>query len=87
MVEKAKKEWLNAQTVNDQLEAEIDGEVDISYIENYAKYQLGMQKPQDSQIIYISQEKKDKIYKPVLTNQEEEKTWVDELLEQIANIF
>lgn len=86
-VEKAKKELQNAQTINDQIEAEIDGELDISYIENYAKYQLGMQKPQDSQIIYVNQDKQDKIYRPMENNQGEEKNWIDEFLEKIANIF
>jgi len=85
-VSKAKKELVNAQTVNEQLQAEIDSETDISYIENYAKYQLGMQKPQDSQIMYINVEKQDKIYTPIET-EEEETSWFDQLMEKIANIF
>ena len=85
-VSEAKKELLNAQTVNEQLQAEIDSETDISYIENYAKYQLGMQKPQDSQIMYITVDKQDKIFTPIET-EEEETSWFDSLMEKIANTF
>ncbi len=87
-VEKLKKELANSQTVNEQLQADIDGETDISYIENFAKYQLGMQKPQASQMVYINMDKKDKVFTPVKIEEEtEEVTWVDELVEKIANIF
>ena len=86
-VEKAKKELLNAQTVNEQIQADIDSETDISYIENYAKYQLGMQKPQDSQIMYINVEKQDKIFAPVKIEEENEQTWFGEMMEKIANMF
>ena len=58
----------------------------FSYIENYARYQLGMQKPQDSQIMYINVEKQDKIFTPVIT-EEEETSWFSGLMEKIANIF
>ncbi|MBR3280427.1 MAG: septum formation initiator family protein [Clostridia bacterium] len=85
-VEKAKKELLNAQTINEQIQAEIDSETDISYIENYARYQLGMQKPQDSQIMYINVEKQDKIFTPVVA-EEEENSWFGNLMEKIANMF
>ena len=39
-----------AQTINEQIQADIDSQTDLSYIENYAKYQLGMQKPKEEQI-------------------------------------
>ena len=87
-VEKAKKELLNAQTVNEQIQADIDSETDISYIENYAKYQLGMQKPQDVQIMYINVEKQDKIFAPVKIDEEaNESSWFGKLMEKIANTF
>ncbi len=87
-VEKAKKVLLNAQTVNEQLQAEIDRETDISYIENYAKYQLGMQKPQDSQIMYINVAKQDKIFTPVAMEEStSEQGWFSRIAEKIANMF
>ena len=86
-VEKAKKELLNAQTINEQLQADIDSETDISYIENYAKYQLGMQKPQDSQIVYINVEKQDKIFTPINLEEEQDDDWFGDLMEKIASIF
>lgn len=87
-VERAKRELLNAQTVNEQLQADIDSETDISYVENFAKYQLGMQKPQDSQIVYVNVEKQDKVYTPVKhAEDEDEQTWFDKLIEKIANTF
>ena len=87
-IERAKKQLLNAQTVNEQLQADIDSETDISYIENYARYQLGMQKPQDSQIMYINVEKQDKIYTQTkLDDEEKAQSWFDVVVEKIANNF
>jgi cell division protein FtsL len=87
-VEKAKKELLNAQTINEQLQAEIDRDTDISYIENYAKYQLGMQKPQDSQIMYINVSKQDKIFTPLVVEEDAgNQGWFSQVAEKIANIF
>lgn len=87
-VEKAKKRLVNAQTVNEQIQADIDSETDISYIENYAKYQLGMQKPQATQTVYINVEKQDKIFTPVKIEDEYvEKTWFSNVVEKLANLF
>ena len=87
-VEKAKKRLVTAQTVNEQLQADIDSETDISYIENYAKYQLGMQKPQQSQMVYINVEKEDKIFTPVkLDDESTEKLWLNNIIENLANLF
>ena len=87
-VEKAKKKLENSITINEQIQADIDSETDISYIENYAKYQLGMQKPQESQIMYVNHEKKDKIFTPIRIDEEvHERTWVDDLIENLASFF
>lgn len=87
-VEKAKKRLENSITINEQIQADIDSETDISYIENYAKYQLGMQKPQESQIIYVNHEKKDKIFTPIRIEEErQERTWFDDLVENLASFF
>ena len=87
-VEKAKKELLNIQTVNEQIQADIESETDLSYIENYARYQLGMQKPQDSQTIYINTEKQDKIFTPVtMEDDTQHKSTFDSIIEKISSIF
>ena len=87
MVEKAKKELATNHTVNEQLQAEIERETDLSYIENFAKYQLGMQKPQDSQIVYVNIQKQDRVLTPVVIEEDVEESWFDKLVEKISNLF
>lgn len=86
-LEKIKKELITAQTVNEQIQAEIDSQTDLSYIENYAKYQLGMQKPSNSQIVYVNVEKQDRIITPVSIEEVKEKTWFDNLYEKVIKLF
>ena len=71
---KMKTELDNTRTVNAQIESEIQTQTDLSNIETYAKYQLGMQKPKESQIRKIVVEKEDKIATPVVVSVEEEET-------------
>ena len=87
MVEKAKKELVTIQTVNEQLQSEIERETDLSYIENFAKYQLGMQKPQDSQIVYVNIQKQDRVLTPVVIEEDIEESWFDKLVEKVSNMF
>ena len=68
-----KSDLRNQQTLNSQIESNIQANTDLSYIENYAKYQLGMQKPKESQIQKISVKKQDKIITPIEIKEEEEK--------------
>ncbi len=86
-VEKAKKQLVNSQTLNEQIQAEIDSETDLSYIENYAKYQLGMQKPQASQIVYINFEKKDRVITPPNIEKVEEPAWYMKLANKVVDTF
>lgn len=86
-LEKTKKELSTAQTVNEQIQADIDSQTDLSYIENYAKYQLGMQKPSSSQIVYVNVEKEDRILTPVTIEEDSSKTWLEQLYEEIAKLF
>ncbi len=58
------------ETINAQIESNIKQNTDLSYIENYAKYQLGMQKPKASQIQKIVIEKEDKITTPIEIKEE-----------------
>lgn len=86
-LEKTKKELATAQTVNEQIQADIDSQTDLSYIEKYAKYQLGMQKPSNSQIVYVNVEKEDRILTPITIEEVSEKTWLDKLYEEIVKLF
>ncbi len=86
-VEKAKKELINCQTLNEQIQAEIDSETDLSYIENYARYQLGMQKPKTTQIVYINLDKKDKVLTPTVVENEEEIAWYTKIVDKIKGLF
>lgn len=53
---------------------------DLEYVENYAKQQLGMQKPEKSQIVYINAD-----YKPEVTSQSN-KNIFQNILDSIKNI-
>lgn len=86
-LEKTKKELATAQTINEQIQADIDSQTDLSYIENYAKYQLGMQKPSNSQIVYVNVEKEDKILTPVTIEEDSDETWLDQLYKEIVKFF
>lgn len=86
-LESTKKELATVQTVNEQIQADIDSQTDLSYIENYAKYQLGMQKPSNSQIVYVNIEKEDKILTPITIEEDSNKTWLDQLYDKIMKFF
>ena len=75
------------QTINAQIESNIMQNTDLAYIENYAKYQLGMQKPKESQIQKVSVGKQDKILLPIEIKEEEEKSGLDALLEKALELF
>ncbi|MBQ8299948.1 MAG: hypothetical protein IJX99_08900 [Clostridia bacterium] len=76
----------DANTVNAQIESDIQTQTDISNIESYAKYQLGMQKPKESQIQKIVVEKEDKISTPVVIEEEKDSFW-DSLVNDVLNIL
>ena len=86
-ISETKKNLATAQTVNEQIQADIDSQTDLSYIENYAKYQLGMQKPSNSQIVYVNIEKEDRILTPVTIEEDSTKTWFEQLYEEIEKLF
>ena len=75
------------QTVNAQIESNIQKETDLAYIENYAKYQLGMQKPKDSQIQKINVKKQDKITTPIEIKEEEEEGAFTKILDGLLKIL
>lgn len=75
------------QTVNAQIESNIQKETDLAYIENYAKYQLGMQKPKDSQIQKINVKKQDKITTPIEIKEEEDEGVFTKILNGLLKIL
>lgn len=82
-----KLEVKNKQTVNAQLEKNIKENTDLSYIENYAKYQLGMQKAKESQIQKVSIGKQDKIILPIEIEEEKEEGLMEKLAKDIRKIL
>lgn len=85
-VSSMKSQLENINTKNAQIESDIQTQTDLSNIESYAKYQLGMQKPKESQIQRIVIDKEDKISAPVVI-EEEEKTFLERLWNDIKNIL
>lgn len=82
------KELNSTTTLNQQLSTNIESKTDLSYIEKYAKYQLGMQKPDDSQIVRIAYEKHDKISTPVVIDEkEEDSSFWNNLFNDLKNLI
>ena len=73
------KDLASAKALNQQLNANIESKTDLGYIEKYAKYQLGMQKPNESQIVRIAYEKRDKISTPIIIDEEEDSSFFNDL--------
>ena len=86
-IKKLKSELLTIQTSNEQIQADIESKTDLTYVENYAKYQLGMQKPSNSQIQYVHVDKQDKITTPVSISEEQEMNWFESLIYEIRKII
>lgn len=76
------KRDLNAiQKTNEQLQVSIENSLNLNNVEQSAKEKLGMQKPTNSQKVYVSLPKKD--YIQPATEQvlvEEEKSWFEKLI-------
>jgi len=81
------KELASAESLNQQLTAEVDSKTDLNYIEKYAKYQLGMQKPDEKQIVRIPYEKQDKISTPIVIAEEREPSFLEKLWKDLKNII
>lgn len=86
-IKKLKAELVTMQTVNEQIQADIESKTDLTFVENYAKYQLGMQKPTASQIQYVQVDKQDKITTPVSINEVEEKNWFEKMISEIRKFI
>ena len=86
-VNSLEKKLASAQALNEQITSEIESKTDLNYIEKYAKYQLGMQKPKDSQIVKIAYDKQDKISTPVVIEEEKEESFLEKLLNDLRNLI
>lgn len=82
-----KSELGKVNIINAQIESDIQTRTDLSNIESYAKYQLGMQKPKDSQIQKVVIEKKDKIATPVVITEDVKESFWDKFVKDIVNIL
>jgi len=79
-----KKELENINNSTAQLKLAAERQVNLSEIEEYAKINLGLQKPQNYQIEYINVDKKDLIDNKVVS---ENKTGIKEILLNIVEFF
>ncbi len=86
-VSSLEKELSSIQALNQQLNSNIESKTDLNYIEKYAKYQLGMQKPVESQIVRIAYDKQDKISTPVVIDEEEEESFLEKLFNALKNLI
>ncbi len=81
-----KAELEDTYTLNAQIESDIQTQTDLSNIETYAKYQLGMQKPKESQIQRIYVEKEDRISTPIVIEEEEE-SFFENLMDDLLKLI
>ena len=81
------KDLASAKALNQQLNANIESKTDLGYIEKYAKYQLGMQKPNESQIVRIAYERRDTISTPIIIDEEEDSSFFSRLFNDLRNLI
>ncbi len=79
-----KKELETTSNVNAQLQLVAEKQINLSEIEEYAKNNLGFQKPQNYQIEYINVDKEDLIDNKVVS---ENKKGIKEILLSIVEFF
>ena len=82
-----KSQLKEKETINAQIESNIKQNTDLSYIENYAKYQLGMQKPKFSQIQKIVIEIEDKITTPIEIKEEVKEDKVSKVFQNLLKVL
>lgn len=67
-VQKLKEDLVVAKSELATSEIALEQVMDVNYIESYAKQQLGMQKPEKSQLIYVNMESEDTVSKVTASN-------------------
>lgn len=80
------KDLANVESLNQQLSAQVDSKTDLNYIEKYAKYQLGMQKPDEKQIVRIAYDKQDRISTPIDIEEENEQGFFEKIFNDLKNL-
>ena len=67
-VQKLKEDLVVAKSELATSEIALEQVMDVNYVESYAKQQLGMQKPEKSQLIYVNMESEDTVSKVTASN-------------------
>lgn len=81
------KDLASVESLNQQLSAQVDSKTDLNYIEKYAKYQLGMQKPDEKQIVRIAYDKQDRISTPIDIKEEKEEGFFEKIFNDLKNLI
>ena len=85
-VQSLKKDLASIKKENEQLEVSIENSLNVNTVEKLAKEKLGMQKLTNKQTLYVALPKKD--YVETSTEEvivEEERNWLEQLIEKIFN--
>ena len=67
-IQKLNKELITVKSEFAQAQMKVDKLVDMDYVESIAKQQLGMQKPDKSQIVYVDMESGESVVKAETTS-------------------
>ena len=80
-VQKLKEDLEVAKSELATSEIALEQVMDVNYVESYAKQQLGMQKPEKSQLIYVNMESDETVHKVSANNM------IAQLLEKVKGII
>lgn len=84
-IQKLKEDLEVAKSELATSEIALEQVMDVNYVESYAKQQLGMQKPEKSQLIYVNMNTEDTVSKVSASNMFSE--LADKIQKFIKNIF
>lgn len=80
-VQKLKEDLEVAKSELATSEIALEQVMDVNYVESYAKQQLGMQKPEKSQLIYVNMESEETVHKVSANNM------IMQLVEKVKGIM
>lgn len=84
-VQQLKEELEVAKSELATSEIALEQVMDVNYVESYAKQQLGMQKPEKSQLIYVNMESEESVNKVSASNMIMQ--FVEKIKEAISDVF
>ena len=84
-VQKLKEDLEVAKSELATSEIALEQVMDVNYVESYAKQQLGMQKPEKSQLIYVNMDSKDAVSKVSTNNMLSQ--FVEKIQKMIEKVF